>query len=141
MGKSKIIIVMSALNIGVAAFSTWLAYYHDSKGPFPVMVISIAFITFVSLLLFTQPERKVSAVDESSLRTALAGTVMIVYLVLVVLFSYFQYGSEEGMPLATQTLLTSFTSIVGVVVAFYFGASAYVEVNSRKSESLNKNEK
>ncbi len=132
---------MACLNIGIVAFGTWLAYYIDSKGPFPVLVTSITFITFVSLLLFTQSEKKGNAVDEASIRTALAGTVMLVYLTLVVLFAYFQYGSSsETVPLATQTLLTSFTSIVGVVVAFYFGASAYVEVSKKKDRNAEKDE-
>jgi hypothetical protein len=36
------------------------------------------------------------------------------------------------LPPITQTLLSNFTGIVGVVIAFYFGASAYVEAHSKR---------
>lgn len=131
--RKHIIKLMALLNIGVAITGTVIAYVLDSKGPFPVMVISIALITFVSLLLFNQPEDENKKVDESSMRIAITGTVIIVYLTLVILFSYFQYSPGQGeLPLVTQSLLTSFTSIVGIVIAFYFGASAYIQANEKR---------
>lgn len=132
--RKHIIKLMALLNIGVSIIGTIIAYILDSKGPFPVMVISIALITFVSLLLFNQPEDQNKKVDESSMRIAITGTVIIVYLTLVILFSYFQYSppGRGELPLVTQSLLTSFTSIVGIVIAFYFGSSAYIQANEKR---------
>ena len=50
------------------------------------------------------------------------------YLVLVGMVAYFANGDAFGKLLPiTETMLASFTATIGVVIAFYFGASAYIE--------------
>jgi len=46
----------------------------------------------------------------------------------IALVSMVAFSKESGdLPDVGKTLVTNFTQLVGVVVAFYFGASAYVE--------------
>jgi hypothetical protein len=56
------------------------------------------------------------------------------YLIIVALVAFIKHGYEQIAPI-TQTMVTSFTTIVGVVVAFYFGASAYVQTKERQSRN------
>jgi|GEM_PF-2805656 len=63
--------------------------------------------------------------SDRSLRQAFAAAIIIQYLLLVGTVAFFRQGDQ--LPPITQTILSSFTAIVGVVVAFYFGVSAYVQ--------------
>ena len=63
--------------------------------------------------------------DETLFRRAITFSVITVYLLLV--SSTVFLTKEIGSTKISETMLASFTSIVGVVVAFYFGSSAYVE--------------
>jgi len=65
------------------------------------------------------------------MRTAITAAIVTVYLVLVGLVAFMTKGPKELLPI-TETMLTSFTSIVGVVLTFYFGASAYIQVQKKK---------
>jgi hypothetical protein len=65
------------------------------------------------------------------MRTAMAGAIVVEYLTLVGTLAFFVQGQMS--PIA-QTMLTSFTSVVGIVIAFYFGASAFVQVQREKRD-------
>lgn len=74
-----------------------------------------------------------SADKESALRFAIAGAIVIEYLVLVGIVAFFKEGAEK-LPVITQTMLSNFTAVVGIVVASYFGSSAYISKKSNKDE-------
>ena len=59
------------------------------------------------------------------MKRPIAATASVVYFLLVVAFSF--YMLEQDIPPVTSLLLTSFTSVYGVIIAFYFGGAAYVE--------------
>lgn len=86
---------------------------------------------FVFFLLLSRPS---SDSNETKLRSAIAGGVVVQYLVLVGTVAFFEQGPKQ-LPPITQTLITSFTSIVGIVIAFYFGSSAYVEARRKRKKS------
>jgi hypothetical protein len=89
-----------------------------------IAVALVAIVTFFGVLTGDdQPP------DEPLLRRAITIAVVTVYLVLVAIVAFFK-GTWQS-PEVTQTLLASFTSIAGVIVAFYFGATAYLEVKSK----------
>ncbi|MEM9160303.1 MAG: hypothetical protein AAGB46_14760 [Verrucomicrobiota bacterium] len=72
------------------------------------------------------------------MRSAIAGAIVIQYLTLVATVAYFNKPLEEVHPL-TQMVLTNFTTIVGIVIAFYFGSSAYLQ--KKGQHSLNRKRK
>ncbi len=92
-------------------------------------VVATAIITFFGCLRLTALSR--AGVSDSSLRSATAAAAIVTYLVFVGAGSFFR-GSNE-MPEMAKLLLTSFTATVGVIIAFYFGSSAYVA--ARKAAS------
>lgn len=50
------------------------------------------------------------------------------YLVLLGVVAF--WHGDERVPEITQTILGSFTATVGVVIAFFFGSSAYLEARA-----------
>lgn len=93
-------------------------------------VAAVAVITFFGFLILERNTSAGGTFSEEGIRQAIAVAIVTVYLVLVGVVAFF--GGKWESPEVTMTLLGSFTATVGVVVAFYFGASAYVEV--RKSQ-------
>ncbi|MEW6418260.1 MAG: hypothetical protein AB1480_09075 [Nitrospirota bacterium] len=81
-------------------------------------IASIAIVIFFGLALI----EKASISQPWSLRRPIAATIVVVYLMLVITFAF--YMLKEELPKISDMLLTSFTTVVGVVIAFYFGSSA-----------------
>ena len=97
-------------------------YYGLAVLSFAVPAIGI--VTFFGALPKEPP-----ANDEQSFRRAIAVAIVTVYLVLVGVVAFFR--GEPDVPDIAESLIGSFTATVSVVIAFYFGSSAYVE--ARKS--------
>jgi hypothetical protein len=72
-----------------------------------------------------------SSFSDERLRSAIAASATLTYLVLVGTVGLFTTGGQ--IPPISQMLLTSFTATVGVIIAFYFGASAYVAGKTSKT--------
>jgi hypothetical protein len=65
--------------------------------------------------------------NSEAMRDAIAGAFVILYLTTVAWSTFFNvFPKEEQNTLAplTQTVLTNFSTLTGVVVAFYFGSQA-----------------
>lgn len=95
-------------------------------------MIAAASITFFWLVSDMRPALSKITFDEGALRRAIAGSIVVEYLVLVGVVAFWE-GGPETLPPITQALITSFTTVVGVVIAFYFGSSAYVEAKTRRT--------
>lgn len=124
-------ITMAVVIVVVNGAATYLSYRWDTDAPLSVAITATAILSFIGLLALTQPAQGIWRLTEVTMRTAIAGTIVIEYLVLVATVAFFQRG-PQALPPITQTLLSNFTGIVGVVIAFYFGASAYVEAHSKR---------
>ncbi len=100
------------------------------KNPSPLAFGTVAAGIFTFFSAFgadAGPDQSGRSSDER-LRSAIASAVVVQYLVLVGTVTYFTNEDAFGKLLPiTQTLLASFTATIAVVVAFYFGASAYVD--------------
>lgn len=72
-----------------------------------------------------------------AMRDAIAASVVLMYLVLVAWSVFFASGGPSNT--VTSQLLTSFTSITGVVVAFYFTSVTVDQVTRtrRRQEPVN----
>lgn len=115
-------LTLAAINIIGAVLSNKIELNY----PWGISVLTSG--AFVFFLLLNQPSNENS---ESKLRSAIAGAVVVQYLVLVGTVACFENGPDK-LPPITQTLITSFTTIVGIVIAFYFGSSAYVAARRKK---------
>jgi len=105
--------------------------YYDKDAVFlNLMIISVALVTYFGFLMFGQFMGGDWAVNKGGMRTAITASIVTVYLVLLGLVAFMTKGPKELLPI-TETMLASFTSIVGVVLAFYFGSSAYLQVQEK----------
>jgi hypothetical protein len=113
--------IMVANGIGV-----YLRIRFNTAAPLGLAVGATAVFTFVGMLALGQETNGPWKITEASMRTAIASSILAQYQALVAIVAFFspQETSSSGV---SQTLISNFTTIVGVVIAFYFGASAYVE--------------
>jgi hypothetical protein len=128
----RICIVMAALITLLAGVSAGLQFQFQNNWPFIAMGVGTGVITFFGLLILCQTGEDRWKITGESMRTAMAGAIVVEYLTLVGTLAFFVQGQ---MPPIAQTMITNFTTIVGVVIAFYFGASAFVQVQREKRET------
>lgn len=107
-------------------------YFFGTKAPLAFSTVAAALIAFFWFASDSKQLASTGGQGEGSFRKAIAAGIVVEYLVVVGLVAYLQGATDKTLPPITEAFVTSFTSIVGVVIAFYFGASAYVEVKSKR---------
>jgi hypothetical protein len=70
--------------------------------------------------------RSTNLLSKGSLRTAIAASIVVTYLFMLSLLSFYRTPGSVGI--LTQTFVENFTALVGVTIAFYFGASTAVQI-------------
>jgi hypothetical protein len=128
--KRQIALVLSLILAIVAAGFYIHTRNTDVRAPLAFCVIAPALITFFWFVSGSRGSPADTLFDDGVLRKATAGSIVVEYLVLVGTFAFWGEGTAP-LPPMTALLIPSFTTIVGVVIAFYFGASAYVAARSR----------
>jgi hypothetical protein len=113
--------ILSANGLGV-----YLRIRFGSPAALGLAVGATAVITFVGMLALSQPAHGTWRITPGAMRTAIASSILAQYQALVAIVAFFSTDQEKVSQIS-QTLISNFTTIVGVVIAFYFGASAYVE--------------
>jgi hypothetical protein len=125
--RNTIVAAVILLMIGLCLA---LVRYLANPVPLAFCTPAAGVITFFALLTERRDARTDTGDGNERLRQAIAGAVVVQYLVLVGLVAYFINGVEK-LPPITETMLTSFTTVASVVVAFYFGASAFVDSKAK----------
>src|SRR5262245_46059125 len=100
--------------LGIGVFGSW---GYRNPGWLSFALGSIALATF---FWFLQDAKQPDVDRDQTMQRAIAGTVVLVYVLLITTYSF--YVSSDPVPPITSMLLTSFTTTVGVIVAFYFGS-------------------
>jgi hypothetical protein len=99
------------------------------NAPVSFSSIAAAVITFFWLTPGSRASAAHTSADEGLQRRAIASAVLILYLILVGTFAFWR--QDQTMAEESKLLLNNFTTTVGIVIVFYFGASAYVEGKTR----------
>jgi len=132
----KHLLSIAAIDIIVTIISVIaVVYLKLSAGLFAIGAISIALCTFFGFLLIEVRSNSEIKFSSESFRIAITSSVIVVYLYVVGLTIFFRSWSENIQPL-TQTMITNFTTIVGVVIAFYFTSSAIIEKGSKRNQNI-----
>ena len=103
-----------------------------NEGTFRVSMSAVAIITFFGILWFCDKRGGSLALHKEGMRLAIAAAIVVTDLVLVTTVIYF-FPDDKPSELASS-FMSQFNTIVGVVIAFYFTASAYVQVNTKDTE-------
>jgi len=93
----------------------------------------IALVTFFGLLTVGESSGKGWGLNKGTMRGAIAATILVVYLFVLSMNAFVPYQKE--MPPMMEMMMTSFTTIIGIMIPFYFGASAYVQSRSIKVDT------
>lgn len=126
--------VIASIILLVIVVCLCLVRYLGNPVPLAFCTPAAGVITFFAMLTERRNGTATTGSDNESLRQAIAAAVVVQYLVLVGIVAYFINGVEK-LPPITETMLSSFTTVASVVVAFYFGASAFVDSKGKsKSE-------
>lgn len=101
-------------------------YLHVSDVALSLMLVAVGLVTFYGTMGMgiNKKDRKLSKYD---IRLAIVLSLITVYIVLVGTVVFFKKGGE--LPPIAQIMITHFTTVIGVMLAFYFGAEAYEAVN------------
>src|SRR4051812_33322303 len=115
------VVVITAANVA----AVMALPYVTNDGPLGLAVGITGMSAFVGMLVLSQETDGTWRITESAMRTAIASTMVAVYIALISMTTF--HPGKVPVGDVTKSLLSSFTTTVGVVMAFYFGASAYVE--------------
>lgn len=118
------LLIIAAVNL--AAFVVGIAgtVWFEQLSFLSFAVGVIAIVTFFGALALDVPASRELVGSDLRIRRAIAIAIVTVYLVLVAITAFFQ------TPAPLEGLLLNFTTTAGVVIAFYFGSSAYVEAKA-----------
>jgi hypothetical protein len=94
----------------------------------------LALTTFFGLLAASEASGRGWGLNKGGMRGAIAATMLVVYFFILSVnaFQPFQWKMSEMM----QTMMTSFTTILGIMIPFYFGASAYVQTHTKAIDTV-----
>src|SRR5438132_393042 len=92
----------------------------NSNAPLGLAAGLTALVAFVGMLMLAQEPDGPWRLSESAMRTAIASAFIAEYIALV---SMVAFSKESGsLPDVGKTLVTNFTQLVGVVVAFFLAS-------------------
>jgi hypothetical protein len=110
----------------------WFASFYP-----PIFsIISTGLIIFSYFVLLSMENN--GALEDRDVRVAITCSVTVVYIGLVGFGVFVRIPIDEQESPMAQSLLISFTSVVGIVLAFYFGTSAYLEGKKLSEQELKK---
>jgi hypothetical protein len=98
-------------------------------------IIATGILTFFGILFYAMPNAPDDSLQDRVLRLAITSSITTMYLTLVGFGVFMRKPADQATDPLAQSLITSFSSVVGVVIAFYFGTGAYLEARAAKPSS------
>jgi hypothetical protein len=134
MKLRKEIYTIGGLNLVIVLLSFTLFAVLINTTILSVMLILVGLVSFFGFigLGINENDQELSKED---IRLAIVISLITFYLTAVGTVSMF--AREINWPVITETMITHFTSIIGVVIAFYFGTEAYLAVYKKSSGESN----
>jgi len=129
--KRRDLLIMAALILSVFGGCLYLGYRFQVMHFHIVSVVSTGIITFFGFLGRSVINQSTDQINDREMRVAITAALVSMYVVIVGIGAFLNERAGD-MPEISKTLLTSFTTVVGIVVAFYFGSSAYLEGRDHK---------
>ena len=94
-----------------------------------VTAFAIAIVTFFGITDLNRSGDSRAFRDEN-LRTAIAGSLVVTYLFIVCFTSFVRTAEMAGV--VTKEFIQSFSQVISVTIAFYFGATAATHIFGKR---------
>lgn len=120
--RSMITIIIIPIVLAFIGIKLW-GHTSYFLAPLFCFIGVYSFYNFITLGISEQDNN----LSKKDLRLAITLSSLTLYFVLLGVGAF--YGREE-MPAYPRMLITHFTTIIGVIVAFYFGSEAYIAVRT-----------
>ncbi|MEK6152909.1 hypothetical protein WIW50_06605 [Flavobacteriaceae bacterium 3-367] len=129
--RKELFLTCLAILLWVLIFM-WLGRAYGNIDLWAVMLIGATLIAFFGLLGLPGGIAPDGSIKESRVRLAIAGSLIIIYLVYFGSVVYLD-DSPKGVDGKTvesfaETMMPTLTNLLTVTISFYFGATAAIEV-------------
>ena len=125
--SNNLLIQFGGTLVAVVTIGLWLDRHWGAIG-ITWTVSATPIITFAGLLVAqVRGEPSDTRITTSRMRNAIAGSFILTYLVSVGLVLFYHDTAAETRGV-TKTLVTNFTVLMGVIIAFYFGTATREKV-------------
>jgi len=104
---------------------------------------SIGVITFLGILMLVNYLSESTAFDKGEMRKAIAGSFIAVYFALVSLLTFTDFSPSDNTELA-KTIIGHFTTLIEIIIVFYFvssGVREYLKFKERRQNSKEEQKK
>ena len=91
-----------------------------------VTAFSIGVVTFLGITDLNRSAEDSRLFRDENLRTAIAGSLVVTYLFIVCFTSFVRSADTAGI--VTREFIQSFSQVISVTIAFYFGATAATQI-------------
>ena len=126
---NKGIVGIGIVVILLAGFGLWASYSNlIPVFGLPLMLIVVGLATFFGTLALPGGTEPDGTVRERRIRFCIAATLVVIYIVY---FGTTAFWKEEVSALEKE-MISTLTTLLSIVLPFYFGASAAVEIAKRR---------
>lgn len=101
---------------------------------FPIAMMSVGVITFFRFMTVADALGGKLALHKEGMRFALTVSIAMTWLGTTAIAIFYRGGVGQELPTLAEEFLRSFTTIVGIVIAFYFTSSAAVQIFGNKGD-------
>lgn len=95
-----------------------------------VTAFAIGVATFFGITALNRSAADSKVFREETLRTAIAGALVVTYLFIVCFCSFVRSAETAG--LVTREFIQSFSQVISVTIAFYFSATAATQIFGKR---------
>jgi FlaA1/EpsC-like NDP-sugar epimerase len=121
----------SILAIVLLSFTLSIFFSEQTRRILSVMLVAVGLVSFYGFIGLGVSKRDLR-ISKSDIRLATIVSLITFYIVLVGTVSMF--AADQNLPAITETMLTHFTTIIGVVIAFYFGTEVYLAAKNKSGQ-------
>ncbi len=114
------------ITIVICGFVIW-KYNQQLGSVLAVTAIVLGLTTYFGFVAISQSQNKKWATNIGSMRTAITSSVLAIYFFILSVSILLQ---PEALGEFGKTMVNTFTTMVGIIIPFYFGASVYAQVHA-----------
>lgn len=102
-----------------------------------MIAILLAFVTYFGFMAISQSLGQGWASNIGSMRTAITSGILVFYFFILSISIFFSAAFKFSE--FSQTMINNLTTNIGIIIPFYFGASAYVQAQAASKIKENNN--